>query len=428
MIVTQGSQSSTTTPHQLVIPFYLYAAASFLVSCILLFTHTHTLSQHFFNPPLLAITHTMALGWGTMIILGAAHQLIPVLIESALYSTSLARLSFYTTAFGIPMLVYGFYTFELNWIPVTGAILVNAGVISFSANTALSINARKQEDVHSVFAITAACWLTLTTLLGLLLLLNFRMDFLPEGSVHFLSLHAHMGIVGWFLMMVVGVGARLIPMFLISKYVNNRMLWWIYSLMNAGLISFVFIFLYTPGSFAFFLPVLLIASALILFIRYVKQCYRQRIRRKVDSQVGLSLFSVPLMVLPAIMLLVLMIFGNKIDSKLGTLYGFVIFFGWLSSIIMGMTFKTLPFIVWNRIHSNVSDLHTVPTLKEFIGEKLFAAMSVCYLAGFIGFIPAILFGYTWLLDLSAALLLLSAILYCWNVARVNYFPPVKSSR
>ncbi len=425
MIISQGSQSSTTTHHNLVIPFYLYAAASFLVACSLLFSHTHALLQHFFNPPILAITHTMALGWGTMIILGASHQLIPVLIESKLYSAALAKISFYTCAIGIPLLVYGFFTFQFDLIAITGATLVNAGVISFTANVGLSVNARKQEDVHSVFAFTAACWLSLTTLLGLLLLLNFRMDFLPEGSVHYLSLHAHMGIVGWFLLMVIGVGGRLIPMFLISKYSNNKLLWWIYGLMNTGLILFIAFYLYAPGAIAFFIPVILIASALILFIRFVKQCYRQRIRRKVDSQVGLSLFSVPLMVLPAIILLVLMIFGSRIDPTLGTLYGFVIFFGWLTSIIMGMTFKTLPFIVWNRIHSNVSDMHTVPTLKEFIGEKLFASMGISYITGFILFIPAIIFAYAWLLDISTGLLLLSAILYCWNVVKVNYFPPVK---
>jgi hypothetical protein len=34
------------------------------------------------------------LGWGTMMILGASHQLVPVMIEGKLYSNTLAYLSF----------------------------------------------------------------------------------------------------------------------------------------------------------------------------------------------------------------------------------------------------------------------------------------------------------------------------------------------
>jgi cbb3-type cytochrome oxidase subunit 1 len=67
------------------------------------------IQQHYFNPKTLAITHLMALGWGTMIILGASHQLLPVLIEGKLDSYLLALLSFIFAAAGIPLLVTGFY-------------------------------------------------------------------------------------------------------------------------------------------------------------------------------------------------------------------------------------------------------------------------------------------------------------------------------
>jgi len=147
MIIAEGKrQENTTTHHSLVVPFYLYAAASFVIACILLVFHSNSSLQHFFNPTSLAITHTMALGWGTMMILGAAHQLLPVLIEGKLYSKALAKISFYTAAFGIPMLVYGFYTFELNIIPQAGAILINVALLSLTFNTGLSIFQTKKEN------------------------------------------------------------------------------------------------------------------------------------------------------------------------------------------------------------------------------------------------------------------------------------------
>src|SRR5574338_310513 len=107
MVVTTNNNLVQNTTHKVVIPFYVYAALSFLAATILLFLSDNAFTQHYFHPRTLAITHTMALGWGTMIILGASHQLVPVLIEAKLYSNKLAYISFILAASGIPLLVYG---------------------------------------------------------------------------------------------------------------------------------------------------------------------------------------------------------------------------------------------------------------------------------------------------------------------------------
>src|SRR5574339_759513 len=86
------------TTHRVVLPFYLYAALSLLAGTIILFFSAETFTRHYFHPHILAITQIMALGWGTMIILGASHQLVPVLIEKSLYSARLAHASFILAA------------------------------------------------------------------------------------------------------------------------------------------------------------------------------------------------------------------------------------------------------------------------------------------------------------------------------------------
>ena len=118
-----------TTNHRVVIPFYVYAALGFLAGTALLLAHTESVDAHYFNPQTLAITHTMALAWGTMIIFGASHQLLPVLIEGKLDSDRLAYLTFAFSAIGIPLLIYGFYVFDLGWPLQVGGVLINLGVI-----------------------------------------------------------------------------------------------------------------------------------------------------------------------------------------------------------------------------------------------------------------------------------------------------------
>src|SRR5690606_34491177 len=208
MIAPMIGGPGMTTNYKVVLPFYVYAAVAFLCGTLLLLLRTDIVGAHHFNPPALAITHTMALAWGTMIIFGASHQLLPVLVEGKLDSDLLAYLTFGFTATGTPLLIYAFYVFDMGLPLQTGAVLVNLGVICYLVNVMGSSFNRNQRNVHAWYVVTATLWLFATTFLGLLLVLNFRITILSENSVDYLSLHAHLGIVGWFVLMVIGVGSR----------------------------------------------------------------------------------------------------------------------------------------------------------------------------------------------------------------------------
>ena len=414
------------TTHTVVIPFYLYAALSFLAATILLFFSTAAFTGHYFHPHTLAITHTMALGWDTMIILGASHQLVPVLIEGRLYSNFLGYLCFIFGATGIPLLVYSFFNFQFHWPALSGAILINAAILSYLINLAISISKSKNENVHAVFVFTAAAWLFITTMVGLLLVCNFTDTILPNDSLHYLSLHAHIGIAGWFLMLVIGVGSRLIPMFLISKYNNNKRLWTIYFLLNGSLISFIIIFLFFKSQTLYLIPIVAILTTLVLFAMYCRKAFQQRIRKQVDEQMKISLVSVAMMLLPIIFLIVLIGFllistGN---SRLVLAYGFSIFFGWITAIIFGMTFKTLPFIVWNKVYHDKAGLGKTPNPKDLFSSKIFNTMGLSYVAGFSLFVLGILCNNKIVLQTATILLLTTAAFYNWNVMKVLLHKPL----
>src|SRR5690606_40166113 len=103
-----------TTNYRVVLPFYIYASLGFLLGTILLWFGTEAVEAHHFHPKTLAITHTMALAWGTMMIFGASHQLLPVMVEGKLASDVLAYLTFGFSAVGIPILVYGFFILDMG--------------------------------------------------------------------------------------------------------------------------------------------------------------------------------------------------------------------------------------------------------------------------------------------------------------------------
>ncbi|MDP3468138.1 MAG: cytochrome C oxidase subunit I [Daejeonella sp.] len=415
-----GSGLQQTTSYKVVLPFYVFAAVSFLISCTLLLLNTDIFHQHYFQPQTLAITHLMALGWGTMIILGASHQLLPVLIEGKLDSFLLALLSFIFAAVGIPLLVTGFYLFNTGLILQSGAVLINASVICYFLNVITSIGESKKYNIHAFFIATASLWLFTTTFFGLLLVFNFSRSWLPENSIEYLSIHAHMGIAGWFLLVIIGVASRLIPMFLISKYSSPVSLWWIFALINIALLGFII--LKSSGAYPnfYYSPFLLVLIALILFGYYNYKAFKERIRKHVDKQMKISLLSVAMLLLPLLSLLVV-IYSIRENSRsnMVLLYGFCIFFGWITALIMGMTFKTLPFIIWNKVYQ-IRAIGKTPAPKELFSEILFKVMGLLYLTGFILFFVGILLLNNLLLKTGAVTLLVSAIVYVINVLKTVF--------
>ncbi len=413
------------TSHKVVLPFYIYAALSFLAAAILLVFSAPAFTRHYFHPHTLAITHAVALGWGTMIILGASHQLVPVLIEGKLYSNTLAYLSFVLAAIGIPLLVYAFYVFNIGWPARVGGILINAAILTYLINVAVSLSRSKHENVQAVFVFTAVCWLLVTTAVGLILVYNFAYPLLSNESLSYLPLHAHLGIIGWFLLLIIGVGSRLIPLFLISRYSNTKILWWIYSLINGGLIAFILLFLYFPGKPFYLFPVAFIVTALLLFGYYCFQSFKQRVRRQVDEQMKISILSVLMTIVPLVILIIIIgwSLATANNTRLALTYGFTIFFGWITAIILGMTFKTLPFIVWNKVYHERSGVRNTPNPKELFSKKVFNAMAILYLFGFILFTTGIMVSHILILSVAAILLLIAAALYNLNVFKIIIHQP-----
>ncbi len=423
MFPIASTDAIKTTSYKIVLPFYIYAAVWFLIAAVMMFVRAEAFMNHFFHPHLLAITHIMALGWATMVILGAAHQLVPVLIEGKLHSDRLAYATFILAALGIPLLVYGFYHFEMHAPAKWGGRFVILAVLCFLINIYKSMAKSKSENVHAVFVFTAILWLFATVAFGLALVYNFTYTMFPHDYLHYLPLHAHTGIIGWFLLLVIGVGSRLIPMFMISKYTNPKLLWIIYLLINGALVIYLIIFYFFNKPGITMVPSLLIMSAVVLFIKYCYHAYKERLRKTVDEQIKISLLSVAMLLIPMIMLVILIgVFMTSASEKeklsLVICYGFVIFFGWLTAIILGMTFKTLPFIVWNKVYHLQSAKGRTPNPKDLFSDVIFRIMSISYLAGFVIFGSGILSEKSILLQSGATLLIVAAFFYNWNVVKV----------
>ena len=68
----------------------LTAALAFIAAAVALPWLAFDLAGHYYHPRILALTHTVTLGWITLTIMGASYQIIPVVLGRPLWSERLA--------------------------------------------------------------------------------------------------------------------------------------------------------------------------------------------------------------------------------------------------------------------------------------------------------------------------------------------------
>ncbi|MBT6556550.1 MAG: cytochrome C oxidase subunit I [Candidatus Marinimicrobia bacterium] len=376
----------------------------------------------YFNSKLLAITHLAVLGWASMLAFGALYQLIPVVFETALYSELLAKITFWIFAIAIFLLVYAFWTSAFGTTLLYASSLMFIALFGFIGNVLLS-QRRGKQNIQSRYVVTAILWLLLTALFGLLIAINFRYPFLSQIHLHYLKIHAHLGLVGWFVILIVGVSSSLIPMFLISHSPNEDKLNYAYYLINGGLLLLGLDWLVLQGTMLIPVYWLSISLGIIFYLMFVWEVYKKRLRKELDIGMKHTLISVLSMLLPILLSLTVMLkldFENSFQLRATTLYGFSIIFGLITPIILSQTYKTLPFIVWLHKYKQLVGKFKTPLPKELYSEWVATLQFYSYNLAVIVLILAITSNNIWMIRLGSCFLLITAVLYNLNVFKIIF--------
>lgn len=415
--------TSKTPKANTVLPHYIFAALSFCVLCLLLVFSSEALVGHYFHPKLLAITHIAALGWGTMIIFGALYQFLPVILETSLYSERLSKITFFIFGIGIICIAFAFWNFYVGLQLQIAAVLILTAFILFSANIILTAFKVSDWSIEAEFIVTSVFWLLLTGILGLLMVFNFTYPFLPKSHLLFLKIHAHLGIAGWFVLLIMGVGSKLIPMFLLAQNLNKKKLKYAYYLVNLGLIGFCADVFLREDKAWIILYAIIIVAGIISFGTFLFEAFKKRLRKQLDIGLKHSFTAFLSLILPIISAGVICFFSsaeNKFILQIYLTYGASIFFGFISSLILGQTFKTLPFIVWLNLHKKQNGKLKTLLPKDLYSEKLVNLQFVLFLLALPVLIGGILLAQFLIIKTGAILLLATAVVYNINVFKILF--------
>ncbi len=409
-----------------VVPHFLIGTVSFLLASIFLVFNYEALLGYHISGSVLAIAHLMILGWVSMIIFGALYQLIPVVMQVKLYSEKLAIITLVSLVVGLFFLIAGFlgYQFQLTNNFIIGGSLIIIAIIMFAFNTLKSALLSKDKSISTLYISFAGGYLLLTVLMGLFIPINLTYNLLPLAHTQLMTTHIVLGLAGWFLMLVIGVAAKLMPMFLIVHRTKENLLKWGFYLINGGIIV-IFATTFISGT-----PYLLnqisfisILAGLVLFLLFNYDVFSHRMRRKLDigmklSAIGLIMFAV------SVLSFVALYFGNGVFGlavgRLEILAGLMLVYGFFTGLILGQTYKTLPFIIWLFYYQKLVGKQKVPLVADLYSDRLAEIHMFSFLLSVVLFVIGLLFSIKIVLLIAALAMLFTSLVYGFNVYKMIF--------
>ncbi|HME95525.1 MAG TPA: hypothetical protein VKN16_15065 [Methylomirabilota bacterium] len=395
--------------------YLVCAAAAFLLASIGVAWLAPELAGHYYHPHLLALTHTVTLGWITLAIMGASYQLIPIVLERPIWSERLARWQLVILVLAVLGMVPHFYLG--TWPGLAGAAaLLAVGVVLYLLNVGLSLRGFSQWTLTARLVTVGYAGLAATTLFGLTLAVNRIWPFLP--SEFFPTLHAHvqLALLGWVTPMILGVAARVYPMFLLAptprRWASRWQLWGLalgVPSVVAGLLIGLSVLL-VAGALA-------VAAAALAHASWVLDTARSRKRPGLDWGLRFVLTATAFVV-PASGLGLALATGALSGPRAALAYAVVVLGGWASLTIVGMMLKIVPFLVWYRAYSPRAGRERVPSLVQISSPRL-EALAYALLTGGVGLLAvAVSFGEAAWIRAAGLALALGAAAFAAALGRI----------
>ncbi len=345
--------------------FFTVAPLFLMLAALILLSGKYNPFANMHSPALLAATHCITLGFMAMVMLGAIQQIMPVVIVSPMPATRLtAWLAILPLIFGALLLAAGFMQgnpvlLDIAW-PLLGlafVTLIAASLISLARSPAH--NATKTAILLSIITLGGAI------ALGMLLAHGYASGLLlPYDKLA--TAHINLSLGGWVLLLIIGVSYQVVPMFQLTpnypEWLAAGLTPAIFFVLLLNLLSLLLEFrpnwlvIVVQGMF-WFLASSFAAATLVL----------QSNRRRRIADPTLSFFRLGMVVLLCTAMLALATLFFPSNDRFVTLSAELFLLGFAMSLINGMLYKIVPFLVWFHLFRG-GVKRAVPNMREIIPE------------------------------------------------------------
>lgn len=350
----------------------------------------------------IAIVHLFTLGVLSMIIVGAMQQMMPVLAGAVIKKPVLFANIVHTSLTLGTLLFALYFIYQTKILLMVSTALLGVSFLTFFV-VAIKLLYKVKFLNSTVIAmrIFAAVGL-ITILLGLYLAGSHISSNIGAMHYSFVSIHILFGMFGFATMIIMGVSFQTIPMFYVAKsfpkFIENRV---------PFLLIFL-LFLYVVFEFLNIdLTILKVLFTIVIGLFAYYGIHSLNNRRRPIFDVTLLYWKSSLYML-LLSLFTWLIAKDDVSYFLAITFGF----GFLYSLLQGMTYKIVPFLCW--FHLTSKGYFTVPTMRELILEPMIRIQFYMYVSSILFFLLAFFLSPIFLY-IGAGLFIFSNLLFLLNI-------------
>lgn len=347
----------------LAVPMRLFAlgAIGLVLAGLLLLVVGPQALTHRLMPATLAFTHLITLGFFAAVMLGALHQMVPVVAGTPLPGPGLAAISTAGLALGTGLLCFAFMTGEPG-LYLGAGLSLSAALLAFLGPLAIALTRAPTRSATVQGLRLAAIGLLLV--LGLGLMLSWARAGQPAqfSLARIWSLHVAFGALICVAGLILPVSWQVLPMFYTAPPVPT----WV-SRLSLGVAGLGIVgglgaaALDAPQSvnLAFFVPMGLV----VFILTPAVWAWQIRGRRRRRSDPSLHFWKLACAIAPLVGLSWLWASFSH-DPRADLLAGWAFFVAWGSLIVHGMLTRIVPFLVWFHRFSALMGKQPVPPMRQ----------------------------------------------------------------
>jgi hypothetical protein len=352
---------------------YLVAGAAGLV-----WISPELASGMFSSPRVAGVTHLFTLGWLTTTIFGALYQLLPVALGAPVRSTRLGHVSCALFAPGVGLFACGVAE-QSTVMHHVGLALLAGGMLLAIGNIGSTLPRARARDVTWGAIAGALAFLASTLVLGVLLLHNLHTGMLGAARVRVLGIHLHVALVGWAMLMIVGVSHRLLPMFLLAHGADVRWTKRTLIALSTGVIV-LGAGLAADRAEVAWVGVCALELGLACFVWQALSFYRARVRKRIDVGMRFAAAAVASLCIAAVLGPMVLARGAG-HTRLATAYVAVGLLGGIVLYVVGFFYKIVPLLAWTvRYRGRMgAGAGGAPTVAQMFSSRV-AHVQLCAMA------------------------------------------------